>query len=224
LRFAAAVALLAVAAPVLAYALVGARPVTLGLVTLAFLAAASLAAAYMVRAQPVAQLGYCNLVTLVRLLFTSVLLAPVVAPASTVLILALAITALILDGVDGWLARRLRQASDFGARFDMEVDAAFGLVLALNAWAAGTVGAVVLLLGLPRYCFAAAGRVWPWIMRPLPERFSRKLVCVLQISALIALQLPALAGLPAAIIVAITLAALAWSFGRDLLWLRSSPS
>jgi phosphatidylglycerophosphate synthase len=30
---------------------------------------------------------------------------------------------LVLDGVDGWLARRFRTSSDFGARFDTEVDA-----------------------------------------------------------------------------------------------------
>src|SRR5690349_4135341 len=33
-----------------------------------------------------------------------------------------ALGALTLDGVDGWLARRRRIASAFGARFDMEAD------------------------------------------------------------------------------------------------------
>ena len=40
----------------------------------------------------------------------------------------LASVALILDGVDGKVARRTRNASAFGARFDMEVDAFLILV------------------------------------------------------------------------------------------------
>ena len=38
-----------------------------------------------------------------------------------------AAAALILDGVDGWLARRSGMASDFGADFDLEVDTLFVL-------------------------------------------------------------------------------------------------
>ncbi|MEE4279050.1 MAG: CDP-alcohol phosphatidyltransferase family protein [Halieaceae bacterium] len=206
--------------PALAWLLVGAIPAAISLSALGYLAGSMLALLLLLRSPPLAQLGPCNLVTLLRLAMVSALLAPLAAPASTVTILTLALTALVLDGVDGWLARRLGHATDFGARFDMEVDAVFGLILALNAWVAGTVGAYVLLLGLPRYAFAAAGRRFPWIEQPLPERFGRKLVCVLQILALIALQLPPLVGPPATMLVVLTLAALAWSFGRDVLWLR----
>ena len=50
---------------------------------------------------------------------------------------ALAGFALALDGVDGHLARRFDQVSDFGARFDMEVDAALILVLCIGlSWVA----------------------------------------------------------------------------------------
>ncbi len=221
-RFAIAIVACALFLPVLAFALVGAHPVALGVATIVFLIAATLAAAYMARAYTSAQLGLCNLVTLVRLVIICALVAPLLATGSTTMIISLAILALVLDGLDGWLARRLGHVSAFGARFDMEVDSAFGLVLAFNAWAAATVGPLVLLLGLPRYLFVAAALVWPWINRPLPERFGRKLVCVLQIAALIALQLPFLAGAPATILLGATLAAQTWSFGRDLLWLRAA--
>jgi hypothetical protein len=72
---------------------------------------------------------------------------------------------------------------------------------------------------VPRYVFLGAGIVWPWLLRDLPERFSRKAVCVIQLGVLIALQAPILPtgldlvlGLGAA-------AALAWSFGVDVAWL-----
>ena len=40
----------------------------------------------------------------------------------------------VLDGTDGWLARRSGVVSAFGARFDMETDALLIMVLALIAW------------------------------------------------------------------------------------------
>lgn len=172
------------------------------------------------RGFPHLTLGACNLVTLARLAMTAALLAPLPSgAASPVAVVALALLALSLDGLDGWLARREGRVSDFGARFDMEVDSALGLVLALNAFAAGTVGAAVLLLGVPRYVFAAAALVLPWLDGPLPARFSRKAVCVAQIAVLIALQLPMTTGLPAQIAVAVVFAALVWSFWRDIVWL-----
>jgi phosphatidylglycerophosphate synthase len=164
--------------------------------------------------------GLCNLVTLSRLVLVSALVVPVLAPSDWAwTVFAIAAVSLSLDGVDGWLARREGLVSTFGARFDMEVDSLLALVLALNAWASGTAGALVLILGLPRYLFAAAGLVLPWLGGALPDRFSRKAVCVLQIAALIALQLPFVVPPASQALVAVTALALLWSFGRDILWL-----
>jgi phosphatidylglycerophosphate synthase len=171
------------------------------------------------RGYPHGTLGLCNVVTLARLALTAALLAPLAADAAPWGVFAVAAIALSLDGVDGWLARRDGMMSDFGARFDMEVDSALALILALNAWAAGSAGAIVLLIGLPRYAFAAAIMAFPWLDAPLPERFSRKVVCVVQIATLIALQLPPVAANVANPVVAAVAAALIWSFGRDVHWL-----
>jgi phosphatidylglycerophosphate synthase len=210
--------------PAVAWLLVGVEPAALSLALAGYLGGAVTAAAFMRRHYPHAEVGVCNLVTLGRLLLTSALLAPLAAPGAVWGIVAVASLALTLDGVDGWLARREARESTFGARFDMEVDAALGMVLALNAWVAGIGGPAVLLLGLPRYLFAAAAWPWPWLHRPLPDRFGRKVVCVTQIVALIVLQLPALSGIPAAAIITVALLALGWSFGRDVLWLyRNRP-
>ena len=40
----------------------------------------------------------------------------------------------LLDLVDGWVARRTGTASPFGARFDLETDAALILVLSWLVW------------------------------------------------------------------------------------------
>jgi len=211
--------------PGIAAGLIGPDPNAMLLALSGYLAAAGLVIALMRRGYPHPDLGLCNQVTLLRLVLTAALLAPLAMQAAAPwAIVIVAILALSLDGIDGWLARREGRSSDFGARFDMEVDAALGLILALNAWAAGTVGAAVLCLGLPRYAFVAAARFWPWLGRALPDRFGRKAVCVLQITVLIALQVPGLPGSAANGAVAAAVMALAWSFGRDTLWLwRSRP-
>jgi phosphatidylglycerophosphate synthase len=183
-----------------------------------------LALGLMRRGYPHATLGLCNLVTLARLALAAALLAPLAGAAAPWAVFAVAALALSLDGIDGWLARREGLTSAFGARFDMEVDSALALILALNAWAAGTAGAIVLLIGLPRYAFAAAALALPWLDRPAPERFSRKAVCVIQIATLIALQLPPVAASVANPVVAAVAAMLVWSFGRAVLWLWRARS
>src|ERR1051325_4296462 len=56
----------------------------------------------------------------------------------------------MLDGVDGWLARRSGMSSAFGARFDMEVDALLIMALSALAWTHGKAGVWALLSGLLR--------------------------------------------------------------------------
>lgn len=193
-----------------------------------YTAGAVAAGLFLRRHHPHAQLGYANAITLLRLALVSLLVIPLVGgllvgdSAAPVAIIALAIVALSLDGVDGWLARRQQLSSAFGARFDMEVDSAFALVLAVLAVVVSGASWFVLLLGLPRYLFGLAGLAMPWLNGDLPERYSRKVICVIQLAVLIAVQSPWFAGLPGTLIVAAAIAALAWSFGRDILWLRQS--
>jgi len=188
----------------------------------AVMAAMAVAGLRNVYAHP--RLGLCNMVTLGRAALAASLVAPLAAPDpisndDAWLIVVVATVALALDGVDGWLARRNGLASSFGARFDMEVDAALGLILALLVFASGKLGPWVLALGTMRYAYVAAGLALPWLNGPLPEAFRRKAICVVQIAALIALNAPVVSGLPAALLAAAATLALGWSFGVDILWL-----
>lgn len=185
-----------------------------------YLFGVGVAAVFLYRDFPHRSLGWCNLVTLARLVIVSVIAAAVMAGfAPNWALFALAVVSLCLDGVDGWLARTQGLASDFGARFDVEVDALFALVLALYAAANGAVGPYVLLLGLPHYLFWVARMLLPWLNQPLPPSFARKAVCVFQIGALIALLLPFMEKGAASVVVILVVVALVMSFGRDILWL-----
>ena len=68
--------------------------------------------------------------------------------------MVLASVALVTDAVDGRVARRTGTVSAFGARFDMETDAA--LLLVLSTYVARDLGLWVLAIGLARYVFLAA--------------------------------------------------------------------
>lgn len=196
-------------------------PYPLGGVIAAYALALGAAAYLMEQGYPHRALGLCNVVTLARLVLVAVLAVPLAAGnGGGEGVFAVALVVLLLDGIDGWLARRAGLVSAFGARFDMEVDSALALVLALHVWVGGATGAIVLILGLPRYAFALAGVFLPWLRGPLPERFSRKVVCVLQLGALVLLQLPALPDVAAASLVALAALSLVWSFWLDVAVLR----
>jgi phosphatidylglycerophosphate synthase len=129
------------------------------------------------------------------------------------------ILVLALDGLDGWLARKLGNQSSFGARFDMEVDSLLALVLAVLVWQSGKVGVWVLMLGLFRPAFILAGSLSATLTAALPESGLRKAVCVIQVAALSIVLAPIVTPFVAQIMVGLTLALLLWSFGRDTLWL-----
>ena len=136
---------------------------------------------------------------------------------SVVTLLALAVVALVLDAVDGRVARRTRTASTLGARFDMEVDAL--LILVLSVYVARSAGAWVLAIGAARYVFAAAGALLPWLRGSLPPRYWRKVVAATQGVVLAAAAADALPLLSTNLALAAALGLLTESFGRDVWWL-----
>jgi phosphatidylglycerophosphate synthase len=133
------------------------------------------------------------------------------------LLVALTAVALLLDGVDGKVARRTGTSSALGARFDMEVDAF--LILVLSVYVSLELGPWVLLIGGMRYGFVAAARVAPWLNAPLPPSFARKTVAAIQGVCLLVAGSGLLPHLADLAIVSSALGSLAWSFGRDVRWL-----
>lgn len=185
-------------------------------------------AAYVARAAPAdlpgRGLGAANRVTLAR-----AALALSIAPLALHLdrpdaaacwwIIAVATAALILDGVDGWVARRTGGATAFGARFDMELDAFLMLTLSAVVWSSGRVGPWVLAIGAIRYLFVAAGRLRPALRAALPASLRRKAICVVQGIALLVCLGPIVPRSGATAAAAIALALLVYSFAVDVRWL-----
>jgi phosphatidylglycerophosphate synthase len=174
------------------------------------------------RAHPFSWFGIANTVTTVRAALVGLVIAATVEPRVGNVALGAALTALAaaaLDGVDGWAARRSGMASEFGARYDMEVDAILVLALSVLAWRTGKAEAWIVSAGVMRYAFVAGGWVWGWLKRPLPPRWRRQAVCVVQVVAMSAALLPGLAPETALTLLGGALALLVYSFGVDIAWL-----
>ena len=180
---------------------------------------------------PHPRLGAANRITLVRAGIACMIAARTIDPAplgapQRWLLLAIAGAALLLDGADGWAARRQRLASAFGARFDMEVDAFAILVLATTVVKAAAVPYWVLTIGAMRYLYLAAGLVVPLLRRPLPPCPTadrrRKTLAVIQSLALLTALAPVVPPSWAAAICAAALGLLVYSFAADIVMLVSA--
>ncbi|MDX6299506.1 MAG: hypothetical protein QOF53_720 [Nocardioidaceae bacterium] len=167
------------------------------------------------------RLGAADVVTLFRAMLACAAAALVVdswyqRPALAALV-ALATTALVLDAVDGWVARRTRSISEFGGRLDGEVDAF--LIAVLSVYVARSAGWWVLALGAARYVFAVAGWGLPWLRARLPFRYWRKVVTATQGIVLTAVAADVTPPVLTYTALAVAAALLAESFGRDVWWL-----
>jgi phosphatidylglycerophosphate synthase len=138
-------------------------------------------------------------------------------------LVGLAVAALMLDAVDGKVARLTGTCSPFGARFDMEVDAF--LILVLSVYLTRPFGVWVLAIGTMRYAFLVAGWVLPWMRAKLPPRYWRKAVAATQGVVLMVATTGVLPWAVTAVALAAALALLVESFGHDIgwLWRRRRP-
>lgn len=134
------------------------------------------------------------------------------------LLVLIGAVALLLDAVDGRVARFTGTASAAGSRLDTDTDGA--LVLVLSCAAAAGFGPWTLCIGFMYYVFLAGGWFRLSLREPLPPRTARKVIGAFQPSALLFALAP---GVPPALgtaAVALALVLLVVSFGRDVVELE----
>jgi phosphatidylglycerophosphate synthase len=204
--------------------MIAAAPVPAGAAFAGYVAAALVVMVSWMRNRPGHRaFGVANALTLARLVgsvwILALLLQAVWAEPTRLIAICIAVVGtvcLILDGVDGRIARRLGETSSFGGRFDNETDAGTTLLLSISL-AAFHVGWWVVLIGLLRYLYLLAAVALPALRAPLPFSQVRRVIGLGQ--AIILVLCVLLAGLlPShefALLPAVALLALIWSFGRD---------
>ena len=150
------------------------------------------------------------------ILLSALLLGANASQVDVGLVFALAMAVALLDAVDGAIARRLNCVRPFGARFDMEVDAAMLLIFSLWLLALGRAGFWVLLIGLWRYVFVLAGQFFPTLRAPLPFSQRRRVICGIQGVGLAVCLAPGMLSTVSAPIAAGLLLLLSYSFMVDI--------
>jgi phosphatidylglycerophosphate synthase len=138
-------------------------------------------------------------------------------PVPITALVTLSTVALVLDAVDGQVARRTGTVTALGARLDGEVDAF--LILLLSIAVSQEYGGWVLVIGAARYALLLAGWLIPWLAAPLPPRYWGKVVAAVQGVVLTVAASGLLDRLAGMIAVAVALLLLAESFGRNVIWL-----
>ena len=104
--------------------------------------------------------GLANTVSSLRLLLTALLLfAGLALPAWS--ITGIALVVVTLDGIDGWVARRFGEQSEFGGRYDTAIDSLYTLALSVLLSVRGVLGPWVLIAGLWHYAFVLTVFVFP---------------------------------------------------------------
>ena len=178
-----------------------------------------------IRFAEAADFGWPNRITLLRAVLLVQLVACLRVPVDLRLAwiaTLIAAVAALLDAVDGAVARRLGQNSDFGARFDMETDGAFVLLLSVLVWHLNKVGLWVVLCGVLRPALLLAMRLWPVLRRPLPPSGRRRQVAALQMVLLPLALCPLVSPATATLLCAVAVLSLLGSFAIDLRWLVRS--
>lgn len=178
---------------------------------------------------PFSSIGPANVVTTIRLMLLALVAGLIGEPAAAQIAgtaLALAVLFAALDGVDGWLARKSGMASPFGARYDMETDALFILILSVVVWRHGKAGVWVITGGLLRYGFVASRWFLPWMGGSLTPTLRGKVAAAGQMIGLAVAIAPIVPWPASAIAVSISLSVLVWSFAQDVgrLWKVSKVS
>lgn len=164
--------------------------------------------------------GLPNWITLIRNILVafiiSIFMTHHLTPEKELFILGLSILFLTLDGLDGYFARKLNLCSDFGARFDMESDAFFILVLSSAIVLFYEAPAWVLMIGAMRYIYVFLQQIIPALKRPIKDRYSRKSICVFQTASLLTPLVPGLSSDVWIPLLMISLILLTFSFARDI--------
>ncbi len=193
-----------------------------------YLPASAIILSRVLRFHPYKQFGTANLITLCRLAIGGLLagftaeavISPAIIDAKLAWVFfASAVGSLILDGLDGYVARGQGLMSAFGARFDMEVDALQILILSIAAFVLAKAGWWILISGLLRYVFAGAAVFWPVLAKELPPSRRRKIVAATQGGVVAAILAPIIVPPLSTAAAGVALALLLYSFAVDIIWL-----
>jgi len=125
----------------------------------------------------------------------------------------------IMDWLDGYVARKLKQITDFGFLFDQEIDNIFLFVLVLSITLNYSELYFLWLIPLLRYIFLLMKYVFVWMRSDLYDSMRRKSICAVTTFSLIVCNLEFLSFFLIELLSIISISIIVFSFMKDILWL-----
>ena len=125
----------------------------------------------------------------------------------------------IMDWLDGYVARKLKQITDFGFLFDQEVDNVFLFILVLSITLNNSELYFLWLIPLLRYIFLLMKSVFVWMRSELYDSMRRKSICAVTTFLLIVCNLEFLSFFLIELLSIISISIIVFSFMKDILWL-----
>ena len=135
------------------------------------------------------------------------------------IIVILAVIAFILDGLDGFIARKYDHASKFGEIIDQESDNFLMLVLSTSLFLNRDVGIYVFLIPLYRYIFIFFMRRYNWLKIELPPSQFRKFACAATILLMVIAQDIYFSPENTTFLAILSFFIITFSFAKDIIWL-----
>ena len=135
------------------------------------------------------------------------------------IIAILAISALILDGLDGFVARKYNHVTKFGEIIDQESDNFLMLVLSISLYLNREVGIYIFLIPSYRYLFIFSMKRYDWLKIELPISQFRKFACAVTILLMIIAQDIYFSPENTTFLVILSLFIITFSFAKDIIWL-----
>ena len=131
----------------------------------------------------------------------------------------LALVSLILDGLDGSIARKYGNSSKFGELFDQESDNFLMFVLSISLYINKDIGIYVFLIPAYRYIFNVLMIKYTWLKNTLPDSLFRKSACVLTTLLMIISHDTYFNVYISNFIIVFALFIITFSFSKDIIWL-----
>ena len=135
------------------------------------------------------------------------------------LFIILAIISLLLDGLDGFIARKYNQVTKYGEVIDQEADNFLIFVMSISLYLNKEIGLYVFLIPAFRYIFIFFMTRYSWLNNTLPDSQLRKVVCVSIILIMIISQDSYFTNDVVIFLVLLSLFIITFSFSRDIIWL-----
>lgn len=171
--------------------------------------------------------SYASYITYARLIINILVLSIVIYMATTGnnvfynngTIFVICLISLFLDGIDGFIARYLRQNSKFGEIFDQETDTILLLILSLSININLGQSFLIFLVPLYRYIFLLTQYKVEWLNQALPKNQIRRFLCFLTTLTLILCHMPYIYSSALYYLVNFSIFLITFSFAKDIIWL-----